>query len=254
MPTPSRSTYVFSGVGKIGSLQLVSNTPIANGTVFGAPSLSVNLTTEGTYDWGCATAVATTSAQITYDPTLFRWKRSRGGILVPSNIVFGGPSEVTPNGLAAGPIQMSANAGDDMGGASSGANASYPLTNNTASLGLFQNNTAVVPTGYGCRIRIPLVAGELRTINFYVFVRSQINKGSTGTFTAHLSDGTAADVSTTVVSVSGAGGASYFFNKITIKARAGISCDLICTWLLTQTSGVTPITGDAIGIQAITMA
>lgn len=246
-------TTVFTGVGKIGSLALVSNSAIASGTVFAAPTLSLNISNEGVYDWGCTTAIGT-SAAVSYDPGIWRWKRSRGGVLVPPNIVFGGPSEVTPSGLTNGPIQISANAGDDEGGNSSGNAASYPLTNNLSSLGLFQNNSTVVPTGYGCRIRIPLIAGQLRTINFYVFVRSQVNKGSTGTFTAHLMDGTAADVSTTVVSVSGAGGATYFFNKITIKVRAGISCDLVCTWLLTQTSGVTAVTGDAIGLQAITMA
>lgn len=254
MPTPSRSTYVFSGVGKIGSLALLNNTPLANGIAFGAASVSLNLTTEGTYDWGVSTAVAASIAQITYDPALFRWKRSRGGVLVPPNVCFEGNADVTFGGLGSGPIQTSANAGDDIGGFTAGNFASYPLTNNRSSLGLFQNNTSVVPTGYGFKARIPLVAGQLRTINFYVFVRSQVNKTATGTFTAHLMDGTAADVSTTVLSISGSGGATYFFNRITIQVRAGISCDLICNFLLTSTTGITTVTGDAIGIQAITMA
>lgn len=238
-----------------GSLVLNSNTNIASGATFGSISLSVNLTTEGTYDWGIVTAAASAAQQIAYDPALWRWKQARVATLTPKGgLIFGGTSDVVAGGLTQGPISFSANAGDDLGGASSGATATYPLTGARSLAGLFQNTTLVVPTGYGFDQRIPLVAGQTRTINFYVFIRSQVNKTATGTFTAHLMDGSAADVTTTVVSTSGAGGATFFVNKITLTVKPATSCLLACSFILTSTTGVTGTTGDAIGIQAITMA
>jgi hypothetical protein len=239
-----------------GSLALISNTFIVKGATFGVTSLSVNLTTEGTYDWGLSTANLSTYLQLTNDAGLWRWKRSRGGLLVPPAGIFAfGPSEITVGGLLSGPIAFSANAGDDAGGPSSGNNASYPLTNSKALYGQFQNNTTVVPLGYGVGVRIPLAANQLRTINLYCGVRCQLGKAITGTITAHFMDGSAGDVSTTITSNDpGSTGALYSVYKVVFQAKPAQSTILLLNLIVTATTGIVTQNGDAIVMAGVTIS
>jgi hypothetical protein len=247
--------YTSGSAGSAGSLALVgAPTLIASAVNFGASvTLALNVSNEGTYDW-LVVLNALGAASDNYFAQNYRWKKSRGELIVPQGLKWSYSSDIAFGGAAQGPIGYIANAGDD-GGDGSGTSASFPLTSptNRAIGGVFQNVTTVVPLGYGFRLRIP-IGTAIRTVNLYSGCRSQVNKTSTITIAAHLLDGSAGDVSTNLISTSGAGGATYFVWKTVFQAKGGAPTDLIISQILTASTGVTGVAGDAVVLAAVTIS
>lgn len=248
-------TQISSGsAGSAGSLAFVSNALVAQGINIAAP-FPLNVSNEGTYDWICTSRRGVASTLDLADPQTYRWKKNRGSIWVPGAGVFwNASSDLTPSFDGNGGFSISANAGDDAGLGVGGNQSTFPLTANRVSIGVLQNNTAIVPQGYGWSFRIPLQS-VLRTINVYHATRVQFNGKTCQTvLTAHLMDGSAGDVSVTCgPNTSTAGGALTSCFKTVFQAKAPVFTYLIVTSVYTSNS-ITTVSGDASYWAAVTIS
>jgi hypothetical protein len=152
-----------------------------------APS-TLNVSTEGTKDWLVNTS---TNSVASGDDTVWHWKLL-GGYL-RRTIRYTYPSATVTNPSLTSSMSVSADAGDD----ASQSNVLYsalPLSSATGHSGAQSNNTASF-TDWGFSIEAPADTVS-RTLTLYVGLQG--TNGTTVTFTARLSDGSAVDAVTTV--------------------------------------------------------
>lgn len=232
------------------SLSLVSNTLVQQGVTFGAPT-ALNVSTDGTYDWLCCSTSGLSAFTGFSDPQTYRWKKSRTGLWVPDGLSWNANSSLSATWVG-GAFSVSANSGDDAGLGNGGTDPTFPLTNNTKIIGAFQNITTVVPQGYSWTLRIPIYNTQ-RTINIYHGNRAQLNKTALSTITAHMMDGSVADVTASCPNAGSAGGANIVGYKTVLQAKAASFCYLMITSVFTST-GATGNTGDALLWCAVTMS
>jgi hypothetical protein len=190
-----------------------------SGTSIPAPSATINLSTvPGIIDWFVYTFLTVNAPSALGDLTgSFHW-RTLGGLKILQTFrstwgtAWFGLVD-TPN---VPPTAFSANASDDSSIDSwdGGTGPVHPLTAVAKCLALRATNAINFPDGWGYSLRIP--AGQKpTTIELYLGVMN-LNLD----VTAHLTDGSAADVVVTISDSSGAGGA-LSFQKVSFTFNAG---------------------------------
>ena len=209
------TAFVDSAIGGAGSLTISVNNALA----------ALNVTTDGTIDW--AVIDPNNAGIVDFDTWLFRWKR-KGGFLARNIKAFGNSAHVLRTGYNSAvnaPIAVTANAGDesvDIG--DSLGTFGTPLT--AAHTAGALNPADVNGTDYGWTILAPSKTSNSR-LRVYISFPNASGNGTINA-SAHLWDGSAADVAVALVSPS-APGQNFF--EINFKSQ-------ISSFLTVNLSGV----------------
>jgi hypothetical protein len=192
-----------------------------SGASVSAPSATVNLSTiPGIVDWFCYTFLpSATPASWSDLATNFHWRLLGGVKMLQSFRASWGTAWFhvadTPN---VPPTAFSAAAADD--GANDAWDGSsgpvHPMTALAKCMALSATNSVNFPDGWGFSLRVPAFQRPLN-LDLYVGVMNLDLD-----ITAHLTDGSAPDVTVTISDSSGAGG-SLSFRKVTFVFNAGQS-------------------------------
>ena len=178
----------------------ISLTPAGSLTVVNAalPGGTVNFTTEGSIDWFAPTAFLDAPRQLSLSNAS---NSKKMGGWIRESFDWNWVPEGLNNGTAASQART-VNTGDNINGATT-------LTANTTAPYLWSGSTSP-SAGWGYTFRVPATNTQrvLRIYTFYFSLNVIV--------TAHLSDGSAADASTTFSAASGAGGSKMV--TITYKA------------------------------------
>jgi hypothetical protein len=207
-----------------------------------ASPLTVNLSTEGTYDWmylggfaGAAISGNCPEASSAFKP---HYKFLNGRLI--NNLRLATTAQ-NAAGTSSSQFTFNSVSGDDASFDEAGGASSPFLINRAASPFWLSNNNGLFFYPFGFQWRdIPLSTTAARTLRFYVFINN-----CTATLTARLSDGSAADVSTSVTN----GSTAEYIITVNVtpgNASATLSVTLLCSSFNTSASQV--------GISAVTMA
>lgn len=190
---------------------------------------TLNLTTDGAYDWVAISPNNNTTAD--YIPQSWRWKLNNGELSRNiRNITISGVSpagEGAPSGSA---LSLTANAGDEVGDVTDNFSApgASPLTNSTAWRGLFNS---AGQTGYGWRLSCASNS-VTRTLKLYVTLQPAVGQFGIRV-NAHLLDGSVADVHVDLATV----GTTPQTNVITITFASASPSQLVVTALANINAG-----------------
>lgn len=211
-------TLAASGGGASGSLAISS--AVASG--------SVNLTTQGSLDWLMVSP--NNNATNYFNPVAWRWKISNGELSRTFRFLASAAGVSTEGANSGGAVSFSASSGDDGADtsesfASPGAN---PLTNASSWRGVFANAGV---TGYGFQFSCQSNS-QPRTLKLYVKLAPAVAQVGIKV-TAHLLDGSAADVTQTLATI----GATPQTNVITINFNSATASRLIVTALVNINAG-----------------
>lgn len=205
------------GGGGTGSLSIASTS---------APS-TVNLTTEGTYDWWVVTGTASGGAQLGTNAFVFKPK---GGALVPNTFKavvssHTGMISTSASGAASGgPVAFSASAGDAFMPLGNGSSAAIPPSSFAPYL---QWTSTDVGFGFTFAVDANSVS---RTLKLYLGVGA-FSSNEDVTVTAHLMDGSASDVSTVCTATfSGSAGVGF---EVTITFQSANPTKLVVSSIVT---------------------
>lgn len=211
-------TFAASGGSASGSLSISS--AVASG--------SVNLTTQGSYDWLMVSP--NNDATSYFNPVAWRWKTFNGELARTFRFLASAAGVSTEGGTSGGAVAFSASSGDD--GADTSENfaspGGNPLTNVSSWRGVFANAGV---TGYGFQFSCQSNS-QARTLKLYLKLAPAV--GQVGIkVTAHLLDGSAADVTQSLATV----GTTPQSNVLTINFNSATASRLIVTALVNINAG-----------------
>jgi hypothetical protein len=210
-------------------------------SVLQASPLTVNLSTEGSYDWMLLTGYAGGAvAPNVESATAFKnhWKAGNGRLLSAFRLL---QNAQLAAGTDTSQFTWNSTSGDDAAFNETVNPAKQPMVSRAGDPFWFGNNNSLFFYPFGFQWRdIPLSTLTPRTLKFYVYVNN-----ATVTLTARLSDGSAADASTVMTTSS----TSEYI--VTVHVTPGsfgamLNVSLMLTSFNTSASRV--------GISAVTMA
>lgn len=218
----------------------VGSGSLAFGSIVAAPA-TVNLTTEGLKDWLIVSPQ--NSGVDIYNRQAWRWKALGGDLLLRWRWIASGVGSSFITSSTGGATAFSASNGDDA--ADPGDNfagvGAYPL----AAVTPYRGIAYVAPLNtFGFSLSCE-ANSVLRTLNLYIG-SSTGGVSCTTTITARLEDGSASDISTTIVAVTGL----LVYNQVPITFKSSSGSRLIVTIMITASNGATP----QIVFQAATLA
>lgn len=238
-------TLVDNGVG---GLTINTSSGVASGSLSVASAiqsspLTVNLSTQGSYDWmwlGGFTG-GSLSGNIPEAGTAFKphWKLLNGRLL--SGLRFTTSAQLAGSAVSPSNFTFNSNAGDDACYNEATSPAGSPMASRQGGFFFNNNNNSLfIPFGFQWR-DIPLSILTPKTLKFYVYVAN-----ATATFSARVSDGSAIDASTTIIE--GGSGSEYI---VTVNVTPG-SYGATLSVAFTITTFVN--SASSIGIEAVTAA
>jgi hypothetical protein len=191
--------------------------PIGTGSlsISNAAVTTVNLPTEGTVDYFAATTgLSTPPRSIGSSSTVLFARREGGWIMRSFQFVYAGNSTFSNDTTTIGGTDKTNSASTEMFTAT--------ISSNTTCSRMFSVSS---PTnGWGYSFTVPATTNS-RTLKVYVGQFSDVI-----TWTAHLVDGSAADVTTSTDSTSGA----FIAKKITVTFKSAAPTDLVFTGFVTS--------------------
>lgn len=217
------------GAGSLGFSSALQSTP-----------LTVNLSTEGSYDWmflGGFTGASLSGNMIEGSGAFKPHSKLLNGRLINS-MRFVSNAQLADGTTPAGNFTFNSNSGDDASFNETVNPANTPLVNRQGGFFFNNNNsTFFYPFGFQWR-EIPL--NGVRTLRFYVSINN-----CTATLAARLSDGSAPDASIALVNGSTA---EYLVTLNVTPGSSGavLSVTFLCTTFNSSASWV--------GVEAVTMA
>lgn len=207
-----------------GSISLAHNSPTQT---------AVNLTTDGTYDWAIVSPATGTNGRDDFS-NYFRWKANRGMLArngVRKVAATNNISGTTGGGSTTGGWLFTANAGDEQVDITDNVNIrTIPESSSAGFDAMVDASTG--QTGFGFQFVADANATS-RTINIYGGGRIGIGSG-TITINAHLTDGSAADVTQTF-NISTTSTDMWFKTSFTFQSAS--PCKLLINMLAATATG-----------------